>query len=130
MNLKISKYALIFTSIIALIYHFLIITQVIGYVNIWGGQLQSIEQMYVFESFSIAVQTILLIIILRFDLKQVKRKKFWKYFFLTFTFLMLLNTVGNIFAKSNIERYLFTVITLLNSGLFYNYFRKISDLKE
>jgi len=130
MNLKISKYALICTSIIALIYHFLIITQVIGYVNVWGGQLQSIEQMYVFEIFSIAVQTILLVMIIRFDLEKVKRKNFWKYFFLTFTLLMLLNTVGNIFAKSNIERYLFTVITLLNSGLFYNYFRKISDLKE
>jgi len=103
--------------LVALGYHALILAQVVDYKNAWGGRLQSTEQMYAFEIFSILLQIVFAAIIYA---KAYTRKKNTIYKItkvLTFiiALIFLLNTVGNLFAIQLFERVVFTPLTLIAS---------------
>ena len=95
------------------LFHVSILLQIIPYEIVWGGRLQSISDMYSFESFSLAVNLLfgwLLLMKGRYT-KQLLSPKIvsiglWGYFA-----LFALNTVGNIIAITNLEKG-FTAVTL------------------
>jgi membrane protease YdiL (CAAX protease family) len=97
--------------IIAVIgFHILIILKVIPYSIAWGGSLENDEQMYVFEGVSILINAFIYLLL---DFRQKnKHEKFTRIFLIIFFAIFLLNTVGNIFAKTQFERY-FSILTLL-----------------
>lgn len=105
--------------LIALIYHALILTQVVDYKNAWGGQLASLEQMYVFETFSITLQILFTVII--FLKLRAKPETFvykaTRILVYTISVIFLLNTIGNIFAVEMFERLVFSPLTLITSIL-------------
>lgn len=106
-------------SAFAFIYHILILTQIVDYKNAWGGQLQTLEQMYVFEAISLTLQ-ILFVGIIYVKASTEKDKLAYKVSkFLTFViaFLFLVNTLGNIFAVELFEKVVFTPLTLIASIL-------------
>lgn len=102
---------------IALVYHFLIVTQIVDYKNVWGGQLESLDQMYTFEAFSVVLQLIFAgIIYLKaytFPTKTIYNIAKTLTFLIAFIFL--LNTLGNLNAKEVFERVVFTPLTLISS---------------
>lgn len=100
--------------LIGLSYHFLILTRIIDYKYAWGGRLQSLTQMYQFETVSVLLQFLFLGIIL-IKIKTKKFQKFMKFLLFVMVFLFLLNTVGNIFAKESLETILFTPMTFLSA---------------
>jgi hypothetical protein len=101
---------------IALFYHVLIITRVVAYEKVWGGRLTSDEQMYRFESISIVVNLLILVVaVSRLAFKSLHDNKSLSIFCWIFTALYALNTVGNIFAQTKFERIVFTPLTLLLS---------------
>lgn len=96
----------------AILFHFCILIQIIPYHIAWGGRLQNDTEMYFFESCSILVNAFLSWILLM-------KGRFLKYrlpgrginiilwiFFVVFT----LNTIGNLFAKTDFEK-VFAAIT-------------------
>lgn len=125
MNVKTAKKLLVAISTIALIYHALIVTRIVDFKNVWGGQLQTIEQMYTFEAISITVQVLLLWFILSFKIEKGVGKRFYIYLFFSLALLMLLNTVGNVFAKTDFERFMFTPLTLLASYCYLVYYNTL-----
>lgn len=125
MNLKTAKYILVFISTIALAYHTLIVTRIVDFKNVWGGQLQTIEQMYTFEAISIAVQVLLLWFILSFKIAKGVGKRFYINLFFSLALLMLLNTVGNVFAKTDFERFMFAPLTLMASYCYFVYYNTL-----
>lgn len=88
------------------VFHVCIILKIIPYNIAWGGRLTNDTDMYIFESVSIFVNLFLCWILLmkgefvkfRFSPKIV-RIILW-----LFCILFILNTVGNIFAKTNFEK--------------------------
>ncbi len=104
-------------SCVALVYHILIVTQIISYANAWGGRLTSVHAMYLFETFSIISQLFFILVgILKFKQGVGKRLQTILSFLLyIMSGLLALNTIGNILSLRSFEAIAFTPITLLGS---------------
>mgnify|MGYP005749841401 CR=1 FL=1 len=89
-----------------LIFHFSVLLKIIPYEFAWGGRLQNDSEMYVFELGSIFVNLILGAVLLMkgnfirpFLSEKVLNITLW-----VFLILFALNTVGNLFAKTTVEK--------------------------
>jgi membrane protease YdiL (CAAX protease family) len=110
---KIQINILISILIVVTLFHLCVIAKIVPYEIAWGGRLQNDSEMYVFETFSILINLFLGIVLLmkgdyiRFQLK----KKTIDIILWIFVALFALNTIGNLFAKTNFEKS-FAVLTL------------------
>jgi hypothetical protein len=84
---------------------------------VWGGRLKSKEEMIPFEITSIALNSVMLGIVamqaglLKVNVKpSVLKIAFWCMFV-----LFTINTIGNIFSNNELEKLIFTPLTLLLS---------------
>ena len=111
-----------------LILHTLIITEQIPYEKVWAGKLRSVEEMRLFETFSILLNVfILAILILKYNfLQKRKNNRVIDMLIWVFVWLFILNTIGNLFAKSMIELVLGTLVTLASAILCFIIVRKKS----
>jgi hypothetical protein len=109
---------LLTVTILSLIFHLLIITGVIPYELTWGGKLESISEMLVFETISILINLFFLHILLQKGnyVRSAYSEKFIRVTLWVFFFLFILNTAGNIQAITTFEKCL-TVVTGLNAIL-------------
>ena len=96
-----------------LIFHFGILLKFIPYEITWGGRLNSDEEMYAFETVSIVINLflVLLLLIKGAYMKAFIPLKIVDILLWGFLVLFVLNTIGNLFAKTTFEKF-FTVITL------------------
>ncbi|MFN4083660.1 MAG: hypothetical protein ACK4K9_08520 [Bacteroidia bacterium] len=105
---------IIIISIITIVYHLLIITGIVPYKMVWGGRLESREEMLKFESISIALNLLLMaIVIYRLKLSSKFFNQLLNVMLWAFTGLFILNTLGNVLSNSVIEAIIFTPVTLL-----------------
>jgi len=98
-----------------LVFHGLILTGIIPYAITWGGRLKSYEQMVQFETVSIVINLMMLAVILikagwlKISMKPVIiNAALWM-----MGGLFVMNTVGNMFAVSLLERWIATPLTAL-----------------
>ncbi len=107
-------------SVLATIFHLLILVGVIPYEITWGGRLKTIEEMYVFETISILINSFFIFILLQKGayMRYYLGKKTVNIVLWIFFSLFALNTIGNVFAKSNFEKY-FALLTLISSILIW-----------
>jgi hypothetical protein len=103
---------------LVIFFHLLIMIKMIPYKIAWGGRLQNDMEMYMFETISIIINFFLCFILLmkgRYVRSQFKGKtiNIILWFFLI---LFILNTVGNVFAQTNVEK-LFALLTLISAVL-------------
>lgn len=114
MKYKTSINILIGLLIAVILFHLAVIVRVIPYAIAWGGRLQNDSEMYVFEAISILVNLFLALILLikgNYITSRLKDKTIDRILWI-FLALFALNTVGNIFAKTIIEKS-FAVLTLV-----------------
>jgi hypothetical protein len=105
--------ALIIIYSIITVFHSCILLKIIPYHITWGGRLQNDQEMYVFETTSIAINLFLIWILsmkgnfvtYKFPVKVI-HIILW-----IFVVVFALNTVGNLFAKTLLEKS-FTLLTL------------------
>lgn len=95
--------------------HILILSGLIPYEAVWGGRLQSHEQMVKFETTSIGINLLLIgIVSLRGRLLKtavpplVITIAVW-----LMVILFILNTVGNVLSENRVERIVFTPLTII-----------------
>lgn len=95
---------------LVIVFHILVLLQIIPYNISWGGRLKTVQEMYVFEIVSIALN-LFLIWIVWLRAKNVKSKIvniiLWVFFG-----IFSLNTIGNLFAQTTFEKY-FSILTLI-----------------
>jgi membrane protease YdiL (CAAX protease family) len=115
---------------IVILFHLLIILEMVPYKMAWGGKLQTDGQMYVFEGFTILINLFLLFTLLikgRYIKPQLSERTIkivlWVYFL-----LFVLNTIGNLFAQSNLEK-LFALLTSIFAALILLILRSKSNVK-
>ena len=116
---------LIGISLLVMVFHLLIVVKVIPYSITWGGRLKTDSEMYVFEAVSILINLFFVYLVSQrvgmlpavFGIKIVT-VLLWIFFG-----LFVLNTLGNIFAATTIERW-FTLLTLANAFLIWKINRK------
>lgn len=102
-----------------LVFHLLVLSGVIPYTIAWGGRLKSEEEMLVFESVSILLNTFMMMVVAArstFLIVPINRKVITGILW-GMSLLFAVNTVGNLFAISNWETIIFTPITAILSIL-------------
>lgn len=111
----IAQYGLLIIFSISLVFHFLVVLKIVPYNIVWGGRLMSDTAMYRFETVSIVLNFLfLLIMLVSLNILNVSFSKttmtiiFW-----IMAALFALNTVGNLQSKNKLEKILFTPITVL-----------------
>lgn len=117
MNLISNKTIKIFLGLLFLVilFHTCIMGKIIPYNIAWGGRLTNDNEMYVFETISILINVFLSwILLMKGNLLKFKfSNKTVTIILWIFFGLFILNTFGNIFAKTNFEKF-FALLT----GLF------------
>ncbi|MFA7381621.1 MAG: hypothetical protein WC150_14280 [Bacteroidia bacterium] len=106
---------------LVLVFHALVLTGFIPFDIVWGGRLKSREDMLVFESVSVGLNLLIVLVIaghagylpLSFN-KSISRILIW-----LITGLFLLNTIGNLMAVDPMEKFIFTPLTLVLTLLCY-----------
>ena len=106
-------------------FHLCIITKLIPYNITWGGRLKNDQEMYVFEIISIMINLFLIAILLMKGkyLKVQFNEKVINIILWIFFFIFILNTIGNLLAKTTFEN-IFTAITLILAILLWNILNK------
>ena len=111
---------LIVISVLATVFHLLILIKLIPFEITWGGRLKSVEEMYVFESLSILINSFFVFVLLQ-------KAEYVRYYFgrkavsvilWIFFVIFVLNTIGNVFAKTFFEK-IFSIITLISATLIW-----------
>ncbi len=130
----ISKYSIkIFLGLLlaVILFHICIILKIIPYNIAWGGRLTNDAEMYVFETISILINLFLSFILLMKDniLKYKLSDKVINGILWTFFVIFILNTVGNIFAKTIFEKY-FAILTGLSAILIWNILMKKNTINR
>ncbi|OLP97969.1 hypothetical protein AK812_SmicGene19630 [Symbiodinium microadriaticum] len=94
----------------------------VDYRYVWGGQLKSKEEMYIFEALSVSLNLLMLLLVLTrggwLNACPCLPASFQRALCALFCGLFACNTVGNALAKTNFERCVFLPLTLLSAVAF------------
>ncbi len=117
---------LLIVFLLTVLFHLLVLIGVIPFSGVWGGRLETVQDMYRFEAVSIIINILVLFVLIqkRKNLLNGSPNKVINIVLWVFMGLFLLNTVGNLFAESVIEKILATPLTLIISVLIYLINRK------
>ncbi len=99
---------------LVILFHLSIVFKIVPYDITWGGKLTNDTEMYVFETISILI-IVFLGLVLSMKGGFIKRRlssRAINIILWAFMILFILNTIGNIFAETNFEKY-FAILTLL-----------------
>ena len=115
--LKIATNGILVILSLMILFHLLVISSIIPYGIIWGGNIADKNQLWLMESISVAITFIMLLFVLAYSgIVRIKlHPTVVKIVFLFMFVLFLLNTLGNILSKNSLETYIFTPLTLLLS---------------
>jgi membrane protease YdiL (CAAX protease family) len=109
-------------------FHLCLIVKLIPYSIAWGGRLKSDTEMYLFEAISIFINLFLIALLLikgnylKFRVNEkVIHSILWIFFI-----LFILNTIGNILAKTNFEK-MFSILTLILALFILNILTKTNE---
>jgi len=116
---------------IVILFHLSIMVKIIPYNIAWGGRLTNDNEMYAFESISIFVNIFLSwILLMKGDFVKFKFSTLIvKIILWLFFVIFILNTVGNILAKTNFEKY-FALLTGLFAMLIWKILRQEETTKR
>jgi hypothetical protein len=114
-SFKAALWTTILLSCGVIIFHGLVLLQIIPYENIWAGKLKTAGEMYFYESISIAVNGIFILVVLaKGRIIRVKiSPKVINTLLWIFVILFSLNTLGNLTSKSNAETMIATPLTFI-----------------
>lgn len=123
---KVYTKILIWITSLVTVFHILILAGIIPYEITWGGHLKTATEMYVFESSSILINAFFVYVLLQKEnfIKVVFYQRAISIILWVFFALFVLNTIGNLMARTAFEK-AFTLVTLLNAFLLW----KINTMK-
>jgi len=107
--------------ITVILFHISIIAQIIPYNVVWAGKMKTVKEMRVFETASILINIFLVFILLikgRY-LKPTFSEKILNGILWLFVFVFVINTIGNLLAKTLFEKAVFTPLTLISAILLW-----------
>jgi hypothetical protein len=114
---RIATIGLLFILFLIVIFHFLVMLQIIPPGIVWGGRVQNSSQMLALETVSITVNLMMLGIV-SIDagyLKVKTNRVIIKIALWTMFVLFLSNTFGNLLSINELEKIIFTPLTFLLS---------------
>ena len=97
------------------IFHLLVVVGVVPFAMVWGGRLHNHSQMLAFEAVSLTINLLMLVIVVvqaGYVRIRIPRRVMTVVFSLM-SLLFLVNTAGNLASNNELEKLLFTPLTLL-----------------
>lgn len=118
--MKISQKIALIIVITYCIFHILVLFQIIPYNIVWGGNIKSVNEMYVLEGVALAIMLLIGAILSMKSrlLKPIFTAKTIKRILLVYAIFFMLNTMGNLLAETIIEKSQ-AIITLYLAIVFY-----------
>ena len=112
---RIAAQGILLVLSLMVLFHVLVMVQVIPYGMVWGGRLENSSQMLLFEAISIAVNLLMLgAVAISAGMVKVKiNRGLLKAALWTMFGVFLLNTIGNLLSNNETEKLIFTPLTLL-----------------
>ena len=119
-NIELAVNTILIIAALVIVFHILIISGVIPYQYVWGGRLESNEQMLRFESISMIINLFIIFIVsIKGNyIRPYLSSKVVKIFFWIFSILFVLNTIGNLLSLNSLEAIIATPITFILSLMF------------
>ncbi|HDZ05672.1 hypothetical protein LCGC14_0066230 [marine sediment metagenome] len=118
MSSKTAIKTMLYLLVAVILFHLSILTKIVPYEITWGGRLKNDLEMFFFETISVIINLFLISILMikgRYLREYISMKivniSLWIFFI-----LFGLNTIGNILARTNFEKF-FTILTLAFSIL-------------
>lgn len=113
LSLRTAYLLFVLASCCALIYHGLILSQIIDYANTWGGRLPDEQTMRIFETISVITQLAFIgFAYSRYNHIGGRRiQTVLTVIFYCIAALLALNTIGNLLSYSTLETLIFTPVT-------------------
>lgn len=126
MSKRLASSILLFLLAVVTVFHVLVLAQVVPFQNVWGGRLKTVQEMYVFETISLLLNTFLIFIVLQKSgsVKRVLSYRIINAVLYIFAGIFVLNTIGNLFAVQWIEKVLGTLLTFVSAFLCWRIARK------
>ena len=117
---KMAINALILLLSLVIVFHIMLISGAIPFEIVWGGRLTDSSELPLYESISIGLNLLMLFMVLsKAGYSRISMKEnTYRIFFGLMCLLFLVNTIGNIFSKNDLERMIFTPFTLILTILF------------
>jgi hypothetical protein len=112
---KIASTGIMLILLATIFFHWLVLFEIIPYEIVWGGRLNNQSEMIKFELVSILLNVLMLCIV-AIQAKVIKLRIHpivLKIALWLMVFIFAMNTIGNILSLNDMERYIFTPITLL-----------------
>ena len=108
---------LIIIFILNIVFHLLVLAHVIPSNIVWGGRVKDNSELMRLEFVSLGLNAFFLLIALSLNgnIKAPVKPSIIRILLWLMGALFVLNTIGNLFAKSNIETMIFTPVTFLLS---------------
>ena len=102
-----------------ILFHALILCEIIPYNIVWGGKFQTIHQMRTVESVSVLMNAIILIVVaVKGEVLKINIPlKLINIFMWALIVFFMLNTVGNLVAKTTTKTIIFTPVTVVSALL-------------
>ncbi len=112
-------WTMILLNCVVVVFHTFVLLKIIPYDIVWAGKLKSNEEMLVFESISILINILLMIVLLiKGDLLKTKLLiRFATVVLWMFVVIFALNTIGNLFSKTTTETFVATPLTFISAIL-------------
>lgn len=123
---KIAVNAMILLLSSVLLFHILVLVQLLPYSMVWGGKLQNVAEMRKYEAVSIMVIGFIIFIVASKGgyLKNVLKLVMVDVILWILIVFFALNTVGNLLSETTTETIVFTPLTLLSVILCFRLVRE------
>lgn len=120
MNPKTAIKLMLYFLVAIVLLHLSILLKIVPYEITWGGRLKSDSEMYIFETISIVINLFLgtILLIKGGFIKEIIPMRSVNIILWIFVVLFGLNTIGNIIAETNFEKF-FAILTLAFSVLIW-----------
>ena len=120
MNPKTSIKMMLYLLVAVILFHLSIMLKIVPYEITWGGRLKNDSEMYGFETISLVINLFLgsILLIKGGLIKEIIPMKIVNIVLWIFVMLFGLNTIGNIMAKTNFEKF-FAILTLASVFLIW-----------
>jgi hypothetical protein len=112
--------SLLIIQVVLIVFHLLIIFKIIPASFVWGGRILSEKGMFILELASLLISLFFLLALWykKRTIQQGQRNRVVDVFIWIFFFYFLLNTLGNLLAKSTIEK-AFALLTLAVAAIIW-----------
>ena len=112
---RFAVWAVIILNSVVIVFHLLVLLRIIPFEIVWAGKLKTVEEMYVFESISLIINCLIIVVVLiKAGIINLNISvKVINVFLWIIVVVFAMNTIGNLTAETSLETLIATPLTFI-----------------